>query len=64
MMSEPKSWVVNELPNGDLVYQDTIWWSFDDWKKGKNPIRTNWDDPPNVRFTFDINGNLKNVEKL
>lgn len=63
-MNEPKSWEVKELPNGDIVYEDHIWWSFEDWNKGKNPVRTNWDEPLNVRFIFDKNGNLKNVEKL
>jgi len=46
------------------VYEDNIWWNFTDWKEGRNPVRTNWDDPFNVRFTFDKDGNLKNVEKL
>ena len=64
MMSEPKSWNVTELPNGDIVYRDNIWWSFDDWNKGKNPVRTNWDDPHNLQLIFDLNGNLKSVEKL
>lgn len=63
-MSEPKSYNITELPSGDIVYEDSIWWNFDDYKKGRNPIRTNWDDPLNVRFIFDKDGNLKNVEKL
>lgn len=63
-MNEPKSYNITELPNGDLVYEDSIWWCDNDWKNGRNPVRTNWDDPSNVRFTFDKDGNLKNVEKL
>lgn len=63
-MSEPKSYSVTELPNGDIVYEDSIWWNFDDYKNGRNPVRTNWDDPLNVRFVFDKDGNLKNVEKI
>lgn len=63
-MSEPKSYNITELPNGDIVYEDSIWWNFDDYNKGRNPVRTNWDDPLNVRFTFDKDGNLKNVEKI
>jgi hypothetical protein len=64
LVKEPKSWNVTELPNGDLLYEDHIWWNFSDWKKGKNPVCTNWDDPFNVRFTFDKDGNLKSVEKI
>lgn len=61
---EPKSANVTELDNGDIVYEDSIWWDFEGWNKGRNPVRTNWDDPLNVKFTFDKDGNLKNVEKL
>ena len=63
-MNEPKSYNITELPNGDIVYEDSIWWNFDDYNKGRNLVRTNWDDPLNVRFTFDKDGNLKNVEKI
>lgn len=63
-MNEPKSYNITEMPNGDIVYEDSIWWNFDDYEKGLNPVRTNWDDPLNVRFTFDKEGNLKNVEKI
>ena len=63
-MNESKSYNITELPNGDIVYEDSIWWNFDDYEKGRNPVRTNWDDPLNVRFTFDKEGNLKNVEKI
>jgi len=63
-MNEPKSYNITELPNGDIVYEDSIWWNFDDYNKGRNPVRTNWDDPLNVRFVFDKDGNLKNVEKI
>lgn len=63
-MSEPKSYNIKELPNGDIVYEDSIWWNFDDYNNGRNPVRTNWDDPLNVRFVFDKDGNLKNVEKI
>ena len=62
--NEPKFPNVIQLDNGDVVYEDSIWWDFEGWNKGQNPVRTNWDDPLNVRFTFDKNGNLKNVEKL
>lgn len=63
-MNEPKSYNITELPNGDIVYEDSIWWNFDDYNNGRNPVRTNWDDPLNVRFVFDKDGNLKNVEKI
>ena len=63
-MNEPISYNVTELPNGDIVYEDSIWWSFDSWKKGKNPVGTNWDDPVNLRLVFDKQGNLKSAEKI
>ena len=64
-MNEPQSHNITELPNGDIVYEDSIWWSFDSWKNGKQkPISTNWDAPVNLRLVFDNQGNLKSAEKL
>ena len=62
--SEPERQVVEELPNGDVIYEDNIWWDFEGRMKGRNPIRTNWDDPRNIRLTFDCNGNLKDAVKI
>jgi hypothetical protein len=55
---------VAELDNGDIVYEDSIWWDFKGWNKGQNPVRTNWDDPLNLRLTFDKHGNLKDAKTL
>ena len=53
---------LKRLDNGDIVYQDHVWWSETYFKAGKNPIGVNFDDPVNCRFTFDKSGRLKNVE--
>jgi hypothetical protein len=53
---------VTRLENGDIVYQNHIWWSEEYYKAGRNPIGVNFDDPVNCKFTFDKDGNLKNVE--
>ena len=53
---------VTRLENGDIVYEDHIWWSEEYYNAGRNPIGVNFDNPVNCRFTFDKDGNLKNVE--
>ena len=62
--NEPKSVNVTELDNGDIVYEDSVWWDFEGWNKGQNPVRTNWDDPLNLRLVFDKHGNLKDAKTL
>ena len=62
--NEPKSLNVTELDNGDIVYEDSVWWDFEGWNKGQNPVRTNWGDPLNLRLVFDKHGNLKDAKTL
>jgi len=62
--NEPKSANVTELDNGDIIYEDSVWWDFEGWNKGQNPVRTNWDDPLNLRLVFDKHGNLKDAKTL
>ena len=61
---EPPSHGVTQLDNGDIVYDDSVWWDFEGWNKGQNPVRTNWDDPLNLRLVFDKHGNLKDAKTL
>jgi hypothetical protein len=61
-MNEEQYPGLKRLENGDIQYQDHIWWCEDYFKAGKNPIGVNFDDPVNCRFTFDKDGVLKNVE--
>ena len=56
---EPKSSEITVLVNGDVVWEDSIWYFSD-----KNKIYTNFDDPLNIRYIFDKDGKLKSVTML
>jgi len=61
---EPESHNIQILDTGDVIYEDSVWWSVDDYNSGKNPVRTNWDNPLNLRLIFDKNGSLREAIKL
>lgn len=46
----------------DTVFTCHVWW--DESSPNVSKIRTNDDDPDNIKFTFDEKGNLKNVELI
>lgn len=46
----------------ETVFTCHVWW--DRHSPNISKIRTNDDDPDNIKFTFDENGNLKNVELI